>query len=163
LGFDSNGGYSVLNDLWRYNPTLGQWTWISGSNVANANGAYGAQGTAAAGNMPGARYSAVPSTDGIGNLWLFGGYGRDANGSAGQLNDLWQYNPSSGQWTWVGGSDSVYAVSVYGTEGTPAPGNVPGSLQYMVSWTDAMGNFWLFGGYGNAATSSGTLNTLWKY
>jgi galactose oxidase-like protein len=102
-------------------------------------------------------------TDGIGNLWLFGGYGQAATGGAGQLNDLWRYNPSSGEWTWVGGSASVYAVSVYGTEGTSAAANVPGSLQYMVSWTDAVGNFWLFGGYGNATTSSGTLNTLWKY
>jgi hypothetical protein len=57
----------------------------------------------------------------------------------------------------------VYAVSVYGTQGTPAAGNVPGSLQYMVSWTDAVGDFWLFGGFGNAATTSGTLNVLWRY
>jgi N-acetylneuraminic acid mutarotase len=163
LGFDSNGGYSVLNDLWRYSPSSGQWTWMTGSNVANADGTYGTQGTAAAGNVPGARSSPVSWADSGGNLWLFGGYGRGTNGSVGQLNDLWQYNPGSSQWTWVGGSNSVYAVSVYGTEGTPAPGNVPGSLQYMVSWTDAVGSFWLFGGYGNAATSSGTLNTLWKY
>ncbi len=163
VGWDSNGGNGVLNDLWRYNLTSRLWTWIGGSNVVNASGAYGTQGTAAARNVPGARFSAVPFTDGIGNLWLFGGLGADANGTGGQLNDLWQYNPSSGQWTWVSGADSVFAVSVYGTERTPAPANVPGSDLYMISWTDTVGNFWLLGGTGNAATSSGSLNTLWKY
>ncbi len=163
LGYNSNGVYSYLNDLWRFDPTSGQWAWIGGSNVGNAAGVYGTQGAAAAGDVPGARFSAVPWIDGLGNLWLFGGYGLDTNGSLGQLNDLWQYNPSSGEWTWVGGADSTYAVSVYGTQGTPAAANVPGSDQYMISWTDTQGNFWLFGGYGNSATSSGSLNTLWKY
>jgi N-acetylneuraminic acid mutarotase len=163
VGFDSVGGFSVLNDLWRYSPTSGQWAWMSGSNAANANGTYGTQGIAAAGNSPGARYLTVSWTDSIGNLWLFGGYGRDGYGSVGQMNDLWEYSPSLNEWTWVDGASSVYAVSVYGTQGTPAPGNEPGSLQYMVSWVDAVGNFWMFGGYGNAATTDGTLNVLWRY
>jgi N-acetylneuraminic acid mutarotase len=163
VGFDSGAGSGVLNDLWRYSPASGLWTWMSGSNLANADGTYGAQGTAAAGNVPGARELAVSWTDSIGNLWLFGGNGRDGSGSAGQLNDLWQYSPGTNEWTWVSGSSTVYAVSVYGTQGTPAAGNVPGSLQYMVSWTDAVGDFWLFGGFGNAATTSGTLNVLWRY
>ena len=31
------------------------------------------------------------------------GYGYDSPARAGYLNDLWQYSPSSGQWTWVSG------------------------------------------------------------
>ena len=163
LGFDSAANYSVLNDLWRYSPASGQWTWMSGSNLADANGTYGTQGTAAAGNTPGSRQYAVALTDTIGNLWLFGGYGRDGSGGVGQMNDLWEYSVAAKQWVWVSGASTVYPVSVYGTEGTPAAGNGPGSLQYMVSWTDAVGNFWLFGGYGNAGIGSGTLNDLWKF
>jgi N-acetylneuraminic acid mutarotase len=163
VGFDGAGGFSVLNDLWKYDTTSGQWTWMSGSIAANANGTYGTQGTADAANTPGSRNWPVSWTDGVGNLWLFGGYGRDGAGSVGQLNDLWKYSPTSNQWTWVDGSSSVYAVSVYGTQGVAAPGNEPGSLQYMVSFTDAVGDFWMFGGYGNAADTSGTLNVLWRY
>ena len=34
--------------------------------------------------------------DSSGNLWLFGGYGYDSTGQLGYLNDLWQYDPSTG-------------------------------------------------------------------
>jgi hypothetical protein len=57
-GYDSSGALGDLNDLWRYNPGTGLWTWVSGGNVNNASGVYGTQGTAAAGNVPSARYSA---------------------------------------------------------------------------------------------------------
>jgi hypothetical protein len=57
----------------------------------------------------------------------------------------------------------VWPQAVYGTQGMAAAGNVPGALMYMVSWTDPVGNLWLFGGYGNAAINSGTLNVLWSY
>jgi hypothetical protein len=56
-------------------------------------GVYGSQGTAAAGNVPGARYPAVSWTDASGNLWLFGGWGYDSAGTSGYLNDLWMYKP----------------------------------------------------------------------
>ena len=36
----------------------------------------------------------------------------------------------------------------YGTQGTAAAGNVPGARHDAVTWTDASGNFWLFGGNG---------------
>ena len=54
--------YGGLNDLWKY--SAGQWTWMSGSNMPNQAGTYGAEGLAAASNVPGARWSAVSSTDG---------------------------------------------------------------------------------------------------
>jgi hypothetical protein len=43
------------------------------ANADNASGVYGTQGTAAASNVPGARYSASSWIDSSGNLWLFGG------------------------------------------------------------------------------------------
>jgi hypothetical protein len=74
-------------------------------------------------------------------------------------NDLCRYAPSTGLWTWIGGSTTQGAPSVYGTEGTAAPGNVPGGRDIGVSWSDGAGNFWLFGCYVPAAA----LNDLWKY
>jgi N-acetylneuraminic acid mutarotase len=164
VGADSTGAVGNLNDLWRYSPSSGQWTWISGANADNASGVYGTQNTAAAGNVPGARYSAGSWIDASGNLWLFGGYGYDSTGGLGKLNDLWQYSPSSGQWTWVSGEDAANATGVYGTLGTAAIGNLPGARQGASSWIDASGNLWLFGGAGyNSSGAVGNLNDLWEY
>jgi N-acetylneuraminic acid mutarotase len=152
--------YGSFNDLWMY--SAGQWTWIGGSNLVNQSGTYGTQGTAAPGNVPGARLSAASATDAARNLWLFGGIGYDRNGSASALNDLWKY--SSGQWTWMSGSNLVGQQGIYGTQGMASPSNVPGARQGVASWTDAVGAYWLFGGYGlDSAGTLGDLNDLWKY
>src|SRR5262249_32567678 len=157
----SAGTGGKLNDLWRYSRASGQWTWISGSNIVNAQGVYGTQGIAAAGNVPGARVESVSWIDSAGDLWLFGGGGYDSAGTAGALNDLWGYGPASGQWTWVSG----YAPAVYGTQGIPAPGNVPGARHGSVSWIDSAGNLWLFGGgiYNSFFEETDAFNDLWRY
>jgi hypothetical protein len=100
-------------------------------------------------------------TDAVGNFWLFGGSGLDSTGRSGDLNDLWKY--SAGQWTWMGGSNVVNQQGTYGTQGTAALGYVPGARYQAISWTDAAGNLWLFGGYGSdSAGTTGRLNDLWK-
>lgn len=163
-GVDSAGTTGDLNDLWRYSPGSGQWTWIGGSNTANATGVYGTQGAAAAANLPGARRLAVSWLDNAGNVWLFGGYGFDSTGREDGLNDLWRYSPASGQWTWIGGSNTVDTAGVYGTQGTAAAGNVPGARLRSVSWIDSSGALWLFGGGGkDSAGTTGRLNDLWSY
>jgi N-acetylneuraminic acid mutarotase len=164
VGYDSTGAVGNLNDLWRYRPSTGQWTWVSGGNGDNASGVYGTEGSASASNVPGARYSASSWIDSSGNLWLFGGYGDDSTGSAGKLNDLWKYSPSSGQWTWVVGADVANASGFYGTLGTAAAANLPGARQAASSWIDSSGNLWLFGGVGyDSIGDVGNLNDLWEY
>ena len=163
-GYDSAGGVGRLNDLWQYTPSTRQWVWVSGAKADNASGVYGTLGAASAGNVPGARYSASSWIDSSGNLWLFGGYGYDSTGGAGYLNDLWQYSPSSGQWTWISGVNADNASGVYGTQGTAAASNAPGGRYSGSSWIDSSGNLWLFGGYGYGSTSGlGALNDLWLY
>jgi N-acetylneuraminic acid mutarotase len=155
-------GLTVLNDLWRYSPSTGLWTWMSGSNVPGAAGVYGTQELASAGNLPGARFYAVSWTDRSGNLWLFGGQGNDSTDSTGGLNDLWRYNLSTGLWTWMSGSNTLGAAGVYGTKGIAAAPNVPGQRSRGVPWTDIVGNLWLFGGISNTVPG-GDLNDLWEY
>jgi N-acetylneuraminic acid mutarotase len=167
VGYDGvagYGGYGSLNDLWKYTPSTGEWTWMSGSNLTEQPGVYGTKGVPAAGNVPGARYSPVSWTDASANLWLFGGVGRDGVGGYGSLNDLWKYTPSTGEWTWMSGSNSLNQFGVYGTKGVPAAGNVPGARGGAVSWTDSSGNLWLFGNGGRDAYGQGfEFNDLWKY
>jgi len=160
-GFDSTGTNGSLNDLWELNPTTKTWVWVSGSNTANAAGVYGSQGATSASNVPGARHGAIGWADSSGNLWLFGG---NAVISDVFFNDLWEFNPSTKTWIWVSGADTANELGVYGTKGVPDASNVPGSRRDGVGWTDASGNFWLFGGaYIPSQVPSVIFNDLWRY
>jgi N-acetylneuraminic acid mutarotase len=164
FGVDSAGSTGSLNDLWEFNPSTKEWTWVSGSDTVNASGVYGTLGVAAANNVPGARNSTTSWVDTNGNLWLFGGSGNDSTGNGGFLNDLWEFSPSGKMWTWVSGSNTVYAFGIYGTVGVSAGSNVPGARVSCASWIDGSGNLWLFGGYGNATNGAqGNLNDLWEF
>ena len=168
-----------LNDLWEY--TGGHWVFVSGgnTNIANQNGIY-----AAATNMPGGRQEAVGWADAHGNLWLFGGEGLDSAGTPkGILNDLWVYNISTNQWTFVMGSTLANQTGEYGVSPFVGPPNTttaagtlgistgdpttrPGSRWGAAGWIDQGGDLWLFGGWGLDSTGTngnGALNDLWVY
>jgi N-acetylneuraminic acid mutarotase len=164
-GLDINGILGSLNDLWKYNKATGQWTWVSGSIIVNQVGIYGTKGTAAAANVPGSRFNAISWFDRSSNtLWLFGGGGYDSVGGFGELNDLWKFSPTTSQWTWVSGSDTINQAGIYGTKGTAAPTNVPGARWMAVSWIDSNNTLWLFGGAGyDRVGGFGGLNDLWKF
>jgi N-acetylneuraminic acid mutarotase len=167
-GFDSVGMLGYLNDLWEFSISTNQWTWVGGTDLAYGNGVYGTLGASAVANVPGSRSGSVAWTDNNGNLWLFGGYGVASNGGVGYLNDLWQFNTFTGDWTWMAGSSTLGGnggqPGTYATWMTPNSSNVPGSRQYATAWTDAAGNLWLFGGYGyDSAAAFGYMNDLWEF
>src|ERR1700722_15568630 len=80
-----------------------------------------------------AAHSALPR-----GIWVLGAFR-----TLGELNDLWKY--SVGEWARVGGSSVAAQKGSYGVLGTPAAGNTPGARDTPRVWTDAGGNFWLFG------------------
>lgn len=151
----------TFNDLWRY--SMGEWTWMSGTNISDQSGVYGTQGKSGSSDVPGARQSAVTWIDASGNFWLFGGeYDEFQPAHNLYFNDLWKY--SGGQWVWMGGANTTDASGSYGTQGQVSSTNIPGARSGAVSWTDASGNVWVFGGYGHDSTGTvGALNDLWKY
>lgn len=168
-GVDAQGRTGYLSDLWRYSHghgtgdhgTGGQWTWISGSNRANQPAVYGVRNVPDSANTPGARVNATTWVDAAGNFWLFGGNTLPGNAFS-PLADLWKY--ARGRWTWVAGSSQLHHPGVYGVLGRPAPANQPGARVHAVEWTDAAGNFWLFGGDGiDARGRAGVLSDLWRY
>jgi N-acetylneuraminic acid mutarotase len=163
FGGASAAGYH--NDLWKFNPTNNQWTWVSGSSSVNQNGAYGAQGTGSTANIPGSRYNNMNWVDNSGNFWIFGGWGYPASGTTkANMNDLWKYTPADGKWMWVSGVSTLSAASTCGTQGTGSTANTPGSRIGAATWSDSFGNLWLFGGLGKAGGGgSGILNDLWKF
>jgi len=160
-----SGPTPALNDLWKFDTTTSQWTWVSGSNSNNAFGHYGTAGEPTATSVPGARYLANSWVDNSGSFWLFGGSGYDSQGGSYiGLNDLWVYSPTSGLWTWVSGSNTANSAGVYGTLRTSSPSNQPGARYAASSWTDSSGNFWLFGGFGyDSQGTAGYLNDLWVF
>jgi hypothetical protein len=149
-------GLPYLNDLWKYDPATGQWTWVSGGNpntgAVNSPGIYTGLGA-----VPGSRSFAFAWADNDGFLWLFGGEGVDATGGQGMLGDLWKFEISTSTWIFVGGGNQICGgAGNYGTEGKPAPGNWPGCRSMGASWTDLSGNLWLFSGINGYAD-------LWEY
>ncbi|WOK08453.1 kelch repeat-containing protein [Imperialibacter roseus] len=166
-GVTSQTGISAqLNDLWKFDPTTGEWTWVSGRDYAGQPGQAGIYGTLQVSddtNEPGARFGAA-FWEGTSDLWMFGGTGIDKTGSFGKLNDLWKFDLTSGQWTWMGGSDIVEQPGNYGTKGAGNTANIPGARQQPFFWTDASGNFWLFGGQGfDKLSTDDDLQDLWMY
>jgi Galactose oxidase, central domain len=174
-GYDSAGKVGLLNDLWQYNPTTKQWTWIgpSNSNVANQNGSYGTLGTGSGTTAPGGRQHGVLWADAFGNIWLFGGFGFDSAGTGSPLgavlNDLWKFNTTTKQWVWMSGGGTTGIANqagTYGTQTTAAAGNIPGSRWGAVGWVNPDGDLFFFGGWGyGASTTQGTgfLNDIWEY
>jgi len=163
-GFSTNTTLCWLNDLWKYNITTNQWTWIRGSNGPNAIGVYGTQGVAAPTNEPGAREFSASWTDQAGNFWMFGGDGFGNISTFGRLGDLWKYNPTTNQWTWMNGYTITNQFGIFGTMGTASSSNFPGCRYGAGMCSDANGDFWLFGGRGFGASGfQGYISDLWKY
>lgn len=164
LGYSGAGQYGYLNDLWKYNIASNEWTWIKGDNAVHSAANYGTLGLGYGASNPGARSKSISWIDQYGHLWLFGGYGQ-VSSVYGQLNDLWQYNPSTNEWTWMGGNNAINEKGVYGAQNIPSVINKPGARESAMKWVDNNGNFWLMAGFGFAtgSTISGLMNDLWKY
>jgi N-acetylneuraminic acid mutarotase len=166
-GFDVNSvSPGHTGDLWRYNPLTNEWTWMKGFNANYQNGVYGTIGVPSSANMPGCRIQPAYWSDGSGNFYMFGGLGWPASGGGAYLNDLWRYNVSTNEWTWVNGTNIINVNSVYGTLGVPSSAVLPGGRYTTASWIDANKDLWVFGGRGLSAASNsinGELNDLFKY
>src|ERR1022692_3346135 len=92
-------------------PLQSQWMWVEGSNSAGQPGLFGTLGVPSSSNIPGARFSPSMWADSNGKRWFFGGSGFDSVGTYGYLNDLWNFDASTLQWAWMGGSKTVPNVA----------------------------------------------------
>ncbi|HEY3450164.1 MAG TPA: hypothetical protein VGK67_27670 [Myxococcales bacterium] len=175
-GTTQGNKWGELNDLWKYTPSTGMWTWMSGGTCASGQckspdreptGLYGTKGVAAAGNVPGGRDSGVIWFDSAGDLWLFGGTGCDevscfTNTKA--LSDVWKYSPASGLWTWVAGPKLANTPANYGAKGVTVSANLPGSRYLFGGAYSAAKGLQFFGGYGyDSAGAKNDLADLWTF
>jgi hypothetical protein len=142
--------YGWLNDVWKYDITTNQWTWMKGGQGSDQPFSFGQLNVPSISNQPQSRYEAMSFADDNGNLYMFGGLS-----TVDELynNDLWRYNIATNTWTWINGEDRRYHKAVHGTQGVAADANTPTDLGGF--WKGNDGNIWTFGG-----TSA---NSLWKY
>lgn len=163
-GYSNSASTATFNDLWKYSVSTNEWTWLTGTSAGNPLSAYGTKGVSSSTNTPGAKYGAATCTDASGNLWMFGGYGQPGVVGYGLMNDLWKYDTSTNEWTWVSGNNATNSIGVYGTKGVANATNMPGARYWAQMWSDNSGNLWVFGGNGFASTSfQGLLSDLWKF
>lgn len=147
-GYDGQGNTGFLNDLWKFDGK--HWTWLVGSAQRNEAGVYGTKGVPAAENMPGGRMATVVWVDSRHTVWMFGGYGYDAEGNVGYLNDLWKFDGH--HWIWMAGDTTRNQVAVYGVKGKGDVNNTPGSKIDPALWRVRDG-IMLWGGYGTTDSS----------
>lgn len=139
------------------------WTWMDGSNQGNQKGSFTALPSplpnplAQNSSTPGGRRYGATWTDLNGNLWFFGGYGYTYDTSVPlqptYMNDLWVYTGTKTPPNYFGGYYNIWQV-------VKPSGSVPIARWGAVSWTDAAGDLWLYGGQD---AFSNFLNDLWKY
>ena len=147
--FGGMKNYGVTyNTLWKFNSSTNEWTWIKGDTTWGSSGVYGTQGIPAATNNPGARaWGSWSWVDTSGNFWLYGGYGYNAIGIMEGMSDLWKYDISTNEWTWMDGLNMGVVNPVYGTKGTPSDTASPGSrMEGDAAWVDDINRLWLFSG-----------------
>src|SRR6187455_1738229 len=99
-GLDPN--YQEYGDLWKYNPSINEWMWMTGNGITGAQAIYGTMGVPSPTNTPGSRAWGTASwVDNQGNFWLLGGMK-----SGGLFADLWRYEPATNNWTWMKGTQA---------------------------------------------------------
>lgn len=88
--------------------TIPEWEWVGGSDVlGQAYGNYGQIGIPYSTNIPPPREGASSWTDASGDFWLFGGFGGSEAYGEGYLSDVWEFSPSTYEWTWEAGSSTI--------------------------------------------------------
>jgi gliding motility-associated-like protein len=155
-GYEYNNG-AAKNDMWRYNMSTGNWTWMSGTNLNNDTGHAGTQCIPDTANVPSSRAENRSCwTRGCDNFENFGGspsLGSNIN------NNLWNYNVSTNQWTWMSGTMNPNDVGNYGTILVSSPANMPPARMGSDGFKDLNGNLWLFGGYDGGSY----YNDMWRF
>lgn len=155
-------GEGRANGMWKYQPSTGLWTWMSGNVAADSLGNYGALCFSDTGFMPCRRFGSRASwTDDCGNFWLYGGRTSRGPGPYDGFDDMWFFSPTSLKWTRVMGDTSGAVHPVYGSLGTPSSSNTPGGRVGAMAWRSKSGQVYLFGG--GPKDFTGIYSDLWKF
>jgi hypothetical protein len=153
-GLDFQAIISNLNDLWKFELSTQQWTFIRGSYYSDDPGTYGQLGVPSDSNDPAARTSPHFWFDENRlEAYMFGGLDYSY-----VRNDFWKLNLVSSQWTWLGGNDTMNGNGSYGVMGQFSSSNYPPSRWRSMFWQESS-YFLMFGGQNSVEN----VNDLWIY
>lgn len=150
--FDAAGVGSTLDDLWRFDPDLNQWSFVGGHTVFRD---YGWPSVYSGGTLwPGTREAPASAVSADGTFWMFGERVGPIDASTGaSLSAIWSFDVATGKWQYR-------ATSLRAAGGTTAGNNqAPVARTHSILLADRQGRLWLFGG----DTLDGMLGDLWMY
>ena len=166
---DNSGGLYMMgghadtayyNDMWRYDMNTNIWTWVAGTNMINDTGRYASTCVFDSVNIPEARTEQRSSVqDGCGNFWMFGGINQRSLGHV--MNDLWIFDHSTLEWSWLHGSNQINPPFSFGTKGIPSPTNLPIARAGAIAWWGNDNRFYMFGG--TIDNTGLTVCDMWVY
>jgi len=157
-GCAATNGAPYFSDMWKYDLSNNEWTWMSGSNLQNDSGIFNDYCNYDSLQYPCSRWENKACwVDSCGTFWMMGGRFNE------YLNDLWRFNPNSNQWRLVNGEAVSNSFGNYGVIGVSALSNNCPSRFGAVSWLDQNGNLWLFGGYTPRSSPIHTIGDLWRF
>lgn len=122
FGGISNSVFGCYNDLWKYDPVTGYWTWMKGPQGTNQSYSYGTLGVEVASNIPPPRSNSTHLKDPNGNFYFWTGYSAQYDED---FNDVWRYNPTTNNWTWISGTNQMNNNGSYGTICVSNPTDLP--------------------------------------
>ncbi len=158
-GYDEDGRFGTLGDLWYLDLNSGFWHYVKGHKKVKQPAVLGTKGVYDAANKPPALPYPAIWIDQNDNIWLFAG------GFEGEhYNTMWQFNTTLMQWRWVGGTNTKNHTGTYGTKGQSSSSYLPSSRRNPATWVDESGNLWLYGGRGiNASGQQGNVSDMWRF
>lgn len=155
----SSGAY---NDVWKYSTSNNMWTWIAGNQTQTNTPNYGVVRVSSPTNDPGDRFCYTKFIDAQNNLYFLGSGLTRINGDV--VCDIWKFNTTTTEWTWMGGTSSVNQSGVYGDLCDTSLLDFPTSkYEIRACWPDSCG-FFFFGGFtDDVADFDQSYNDLWYY
>jgi gliding motility-associated-like protein len=162
--YGGNEEYALWRqDVWKYNPSNGMWTWVAGAQSTDTPGQCGSYCDADGSSFPGGSFELRAGVGDECGFYLFGGQFSTGDFVSSNLNNLWYFDYTLLEFKLLKGECVANAPGVYGTQGVADAANIPVARNGGSAWLDLEGNFWTFGGNGGDGFSFGNLNDLWKY
>lgn len=161
------GSVGLSQDVWKFTVNGsgdgGSWAHIKGSQLINQGGVPGSQGESAPANIPGGRKYFAMDIASNNTIWIMGGRARSVGNVEGNLGDLWKYNLTTSEWTFVAGAtlNNTDATFIDNFNKGDITSMHIGSRKHFDLTIDESGTLWLYGGMLNANSRKG--KDLWKF
>lgn len=140
----------MIDGVWRYNFSTGNWALMRGTGLTAGNPVYGITGTDDPSNTPGKYYdrSHCISRD-RSYLYVFGGYD-----GTNYIDELWRLNLSTYEWAFISGTKTINTTSTFSAPRIFASNHYPGGRIWPVMLIGEDDTIYIQGGYGRHTSAT---------